>query len=95
MTMADGKPTGGEHRDAIIRWSEIREGDLVLLDDDLIRAERVRVVQKPWGDGTTFPAVDISHRLDNGHLVTSERHGSGFTAVRREVAIRGPEADDE
>ena len=74
--------------DRIVRWSEVRTGDLVLLDDSLITAERVEVIQKPWGDGTTFPAVDIRHRLENGVLVTSERHGDRYTAVRRESGER-------
>jgi hypothetical protein len=69
--------------DQILTWTEVQERDLVLLDDCLILAERVRVTRKPWGDGTTFPAVDIDHRLDNGALVSSERHGDRYTAVRR------------
>ena len=69
--------------DAIVKWSEVQAGDLVLLDDCLITAERVDSCQKPWGDGTTFTAADIFHRLDNGYLVSSERHGDRYTAVRR------------
>lgn len=75
----------GEGQDAIVRWQDVRKGDLVLLDDELTTAEDVQVCQKPWGDETTFTAADISHRLDNGVLVTSERHGDRYTAVRRAV----------
>lgn len=79
--------------DAIVRWQDVRTGDLVLLDDCLITAERVEVYQSPWGDGTTFPAAHIGHRLDNGVLVDSERHGDRFTAVRR-PATAGPAGED-
>jgi len=68
---------------AIVRWQDVRDGDLVLLDDCLITAERAEICQKPWGDGTDFTAADIYHRLDNGVLVSSERHGDRYTAVRR------------
>jgi hypothetical protein len=71
--------------DLIVRWQDVRTGDLVLLDDCLITAERVEVYQSPWGDGTTFPAAHIGHRLDNGVLVDNERHGDRYTAVRREA----------
>ena len=70
----------------IVRWQDIRAGDLVLLDDGLVVAEHVNICQKPWGDGTTFTVVDISHRLDNGVLVSSERHGDRLTAARRPAA---------
>jgi hypothetical protein len=69
--------------DMIVRWQDVQAGDLVVLDDCLIVAERVEVYQSPWGDGTTFPQVNIYQRLDNGHLVSSERHGDRYTAVRR------------
>lgn len=75
-----------DRRDMIIRWADVRPGDLVLLEGSLITVERVNICQKPWGDGATFTAADISHRLDNGHLVTSERHGDRLTAVRRDCA---------
>lgn len=68
--------------DRIVLWREVRSGDLVLLDDELVTAESAEVIPKPWGDGTLFAAVDIGHRLDNGVLVTSERHGDRYTAVR-------------
>lgn len=68
--------------DQIVKWSEVCTGDTVLLDDVLVVAERVEVVQKPWGDGTTFTAADIYHRLDNGVLVSTEQHGDRLTAVR-------------
>jgi hypothetical protein len=73
--------TSGEG-DRIVRWREVRPGDLVLLGDELITAENAEVVPKPWGDGTLFDAVDIGHRLDNGFLVFSEQHGDRYTAVR-------------
>ena len=71
--------------DMIIRWQDVAEGDLVLLDDCLILAVRVEVYQSPWGDGTTFPQTNIYHVLDNGFTVSSERHGDRYTAVRRYV----------
>lgn len=80
--------------DAIERWQDVRDGDLVLLDDELVTAECVSICQKPWGDGTTFTAADISHRLENGVLVTSERHGDRFTAVRRPVPPHPEEEAD-
>lgn len=72
--------------DSIVRWQDVHDGDLVILDDCLVVAERVDICQKPWGDGATFTAADIYHRLDNGHLVSSERHGDRLTAVRRPIA---------
>lgn len=80
-------------QESIIRWQDVRAGDLVLLGDCLVTAERVEVVQKPWGDGM-FAAADISWRLENGFLVTSERHGDRLTAVRR-AAVSPPEAREE
>ena len=71
--------------DAIVRWRDVRAGDLVLLDDELTPVESVDICQKPWGDETTFTAVDVGYRLDNGVFVTSERHGDRYTAVRREA----------
>jgi hypothetical protein len=68
--------------DEIVRWQDVRTGDSVLLDAEMVTAEKVNVVQKPWGDGTTFAAADIYHRLDNGVLVSSERHGDRYTAIR-------------
>lgn len=69
--------------DKIVLWRDVQSGDLVILDDALVVAVQVDVIQKPWGDGTTFPAVDVRHQLDNGHFVVSERHGNRLTAVRR------------
>jgi hypothetical protein len=74
----------GPH-DVIVRWQDVRVGDLVVLDDCLVLAERVEIVPKPWGDGTDFTAADVWHRLDNGVLVVSERHGDRYTAVRRRM----------
>ena len=71
------------YTDLIITWDQVRERDLVILDDHLVRVTKVSVCQKPWGEGATFTAVDVSHQLANGQLVTSERHGDRFTAVRR------------
>lgn len=73
--------------DMIVRWSEVQTGDLVVLDNALVIAEEVQVVQKVWDSwtGETFPAVDIRHQLDNGCFVVNERHGDGYTAVRRYV----------
>jgi hypothetical protein len=73
--------------DQIIPWGSVREGDLVLLDDALTVAEQVHAYQDIWNreTGETFTRVDISHRLDNGVLVSSERHGDCYTAVRRYV----------
>jgi hypothetical protein len=79
----DGAAAGPVHGDLIVLWAEVTAGDLVLLGDSLILVERAEVIDKPWGDGGTFPAVDITHRLDNGHRVCSERHGDRLTAVRR------------
>lgn len=69
--------------DMIVRWQDVQTGDLVVLDDELVIAALVEVIERPWGDGTTFPSVDIRHQLDNGHFVVSERHGDRYTAVRR------------
>lgn len=71
------------YRDQIVRWSDVRPGDLVLYDDCLIVAEQVNIVPKPWGDGTDFIAVDITWHDDEGHQFCSERHGDRLTAVRR------------
>ena len=80
--------------DLIIRWQDVRAGDLVLLDDCLITVEKVEVYQSPWGDGTTFPQTNVYHRLAwNGHRVSSERHGDRFTAVRRPGTDLGTHAD--
>ena len=71
--------------DMIVRWQDVREGDLVLLGDELTVAEEVRVYQDIWNrdTGETFTRVDISSRSDNGYLGCSERHGDRYTAVRR------------
>lgn len=69
--------------DLIVRWQDVKTGDLVLLEDGFVIAALVEVIQRPWGNGTTFPSVDIRHQLDNGHFVVSERHGDRYTAVRR------------
>lgn len=73
--------------DQILTWAEVREGDLVLLNDDLTVAEKVHVYQDVWDYQTreTFTRVDICHTLPNGHVVCSERHGDRYTAVRRYV----------
>ena len=70
--------------ESIIEWSEVAEGDLVLLEDGLVIAERVNVYQDIWNreTGETFTRVDISYRRD-GRLFTSEHHGDRLTAVRR------------
>lgn len=81
--------------DEIVRWQDVRDGDTVLLDDELVTAEKVNVVQKPWGDGSTFTAADIYHRLDNGVLVSSERHGDRYTAVRRPARERAARTERE
>jgi hypothetical protein len=73
-------------KDAIVCWQDVREGDVVLMGDALVVAEHVWIGQKPWGDKTTFTAVDVDYRLDNGHLVSSEHHGDRLTAVRRRDA---------
>lgn len=75
--------------DQIIRWDEVRAGDLVLISDELTPAERVDICQKPWGDGTTFTAVDVYYRLDNGCLVSNEHRGDSYTAVRRYAETPG------
>jgi hypothetical protein len=71
--------------DMIVTWAEVCEGDLVVLNDELVIAERVSVYQDTWNrdTGETFTRADIFHRLDNGVQVASERHGDSYTAVRR------------
>ncbi len=73
--------------DLIIPWSEVRPGDLVLHKGSLIAHEGVDLVEKPWGDGTDRLFADVSHRLDNGHVVTSEYRADDLTAVRRESPV--------
>lgn len=71
--------------DLIVRWRDVKTGDLVILDDELVIAALVEVIERPWGDGTTFPSAEIRHQLDNGEFVVSARHGDRYTAVRRYV----------
>jgi hypothetical protein len=71
--------------DLIVPWSEVRPDDLVLHQGALIPHEGVRLVEKPWGDGTVKLFADVSHRLENGHLVTSEYRADDLTGVRREA----------
>lgn len=68
--------------DLIVQWSEVREGDLVLLDDCLVVAERVHVAEDDW-QGTKWLRVDISHREPDGRVFSTDRHGDRYTAVRR------------
>ena len=78
------KRIAGLSGDQIVRWAEVRPGDLVLIDDCLITAKDVHVHPEPYGDNTTLPHVHIRHTLENGHDVESERHGDHLTAVRRQ-----------
>lgn len=80
----DSTTEGMQDRDdLIVPWSQVLPGDLVLLQGELIAHEGVRLVEKPWGDGTMRLFADVSHRLENGHVVTSEYKADDLTAVRR------------
>jgi hypothetical protein len=89
--MTAASQTECEVLDQIVLWSDVLEGDLVLLDDELVLAEYVNIYQDTWDQqtGKTFPRVDIWHRLGNGVLVASERHGDRYTAVKRHVTGEG------
>ena len=76
-------PPTGVTEDMIVLWAEVLAGDLALLDDALILVDRVTVTDRPWGDGGTFPAVDVSYQGDGGRRFTSGEHGDRLTAVRR------------
>lgn len=70
----------------IVQWKDVCKGDLVLVDDRLVEVEAVCVTQKPWGDRTTFPAVDVTFHAEAGRI-TTERHGDRFTAVTTQEAF--------
>lgn len=69
--------------DMIVLWAEVLPGDMVLLDDSLILVNRAEVIDKPWGDGGTFPAVEVTYQDGDGGRFASEQHGDRLTGVRR------------
>ncbi|HMG63722.1 MAG TPA: hypothetical protein VK599_12300 [Streptosporangiaceae bacterium] len=75
--------------DLIVPWSQVLPDDLVLLQGELMAHEGIRLTEKPWGDGTMRLFADVSHRLENGHVVTSEYKAGDLTAVRRAL-LAGP-----
>jgi hypothetical protein len=78
-----GAGAGPGHGDLIVLWAEVAAGDRVLHEDGLIEVERAEIIDKPWGDDGTFPAVDITYRGWNGRQFVTEQHGDRLTAVRR------------
>lgn len=79
----------------IVQWKHVQKDDMVLIDDSLVLVEEVRVVQKPWGEHTTFTAVDITYPTENGGRVTVERKGDMFTAVTTRDAVEEDRRDRE
>jgi hypothetical protein len=75
--------------DQAVQWDEVKAGDLVIQDGELVIAERVELVAKPWGDGTDRLFADAYWRLGNGVRVCCEHRADSWTAVRRYLTEEG------
>lgn len=74
----------------LLKWAEARPGDLVLMDGSMGLAEDVQTGLCDWGHGTQFIRTDVSWRLDNGHIVSSEFKGDDRTCIIRAGATDVP-----
>jgi hypothetical protein len=73
-------PLSGEWH--VIPWSEVRDGDLALMDDAVTPVEEVRVFLDAWGDGTAFIRADVTILRACG-VASGEHKGDTLTCVFR------------
>lgn len=68
--------------DQIVTWSEVQEGDLVLINEGFAVALKVRTFEDDW-QGHKWMRTDVRYQQEDGGVYETAEWADRYTAVRR------------